>query len=114
MFHNSSSYLHPQQLHQNGKSFLLSHSRTNFDTGLPIAGREVLKRARRRLEGLRIRARLQQLQIGLDHLGLPEKLHASDRLGSRAGRGAGCGRLLLHRLPVLLLLAAPEATEVLA
>ena len=47
-------HLHPEQLHQDWKSFLLSDGRPNVDAGLPVTSRQVLYCPRRRLQRLGI------------------------------------------------------------
>merc|ERR1719510_2759376 len=46
-------HLHPEQLHQYWKTFLLPDSRPDVDAGLPVAGRQVLDASSCRFQGLR-------------------------------------------------------------
>lgn len=121
-------HLHPQQLDEYRQPLLLPHRSSDLDARLPVAGGQVLERPRRSLQRLWVGAALQQRQVRLDHLRLPEQLAAFDRLRALAGASTRVAAtapaaastaparrvLLLNELRFLLLLASPEAAQIVA
>ena len=61
-------HLHPEQLDEDGQALLLPHRRPDVDARLPVARGQVLNRAGRRLQRLRVGAVGEQVEVRLHNL----------------------------------------------
>ena len=112
-------HLHPEELHQDGQPLLFPDSGPDVYRRLPVTGRQVLDSAGRRLQRLRVGTVGEEVEVGPDHLRLPQELHPFE--GARPSgstRTLAVGALAVGRsVAVLLVLlvfraAGAEAAQI--